>query len=146
MPLNGAKRGKIPSHVGQNGACFCMSKERSDSMETTLSPFSTADKDNIIHLTQKANGFSLFYSFSNGNSMPFLYLHGFISKADTHWYDSLMRLCHSVGPRFLLPDCLLTLVLISAGSYAWHTSARRRTAVRTASTAAGGESGSASPA
>ena len=22
MPLNGSKRGKIPSHVGQNGACF----------------------------------------------------------------------------------------------------------------------------
>ena len=53
-----------------------MSKERLDSMETTLFPFSTADTGNIALIIQKAKSvfsfFSLFsdFSFSGTNPVP----------------------------------------------------------------------------
>ena len=64
MPLNGSKRGIFPFPFGaKRGMIFCMLKERSDSMKTTMSPFSTADTGNIIRILQKAKRISSFFVF-----------------------------------------------------------------------------------
>ena len=58
---------------GKTGHVFCMSKERPDSMETTLSPFSTADKNKYNPNPSKSRAFSLFSLFfcvDPGKSFP----------------------------------------------------------------------------
>ena len=64
MPLNGSKRGIFPFPVGQNGAWFCMSKERSDSMETTRSHSQLLIGEIYTVSLKKQRVFSLFSDFS----------------------------------------------------------------------------------
>ena len=61
LPLKGSKRGIFPSPVGQNGALFCMSKERLDSMGTTESHSQLLTRYNILHTAKKAKRFSIFF-------------------------------------------------------------------------------------
>jgi len=73
-PFNGSKRGISRLPWGKTGHCFCMSKERSDSMGTTESPFSTADKTQYTPYRQK--GKEIFDIFHQKNGFAFLFLEG----------------------------------------------------------------------